>query len=188
MFWPILTNSWIPCSVNPEHRNVKDSVKKPVFMWTDMPKLRNVGTPKETGITGFSRPFRRAGEHYLRNVKFFMQIERGGYSKALQPTAWCIRLNTNILQGSPANYVGTEPIFVSNVELYRFKHLIINILHTIQLLLGRLGLWVRAPSGFEPLPMTLTNIWKSHIYFIPLLYSVLFKTINNQDIKVHSKP
>ena len=43
--------------------------------------------PKETGITGFSRPFRRAREHYLRNVKFFMQIERGGYSKALQPTA-----------------------------------------------------------------------------------------------------
>ena len=76
-----------------------------------------------------------------------MQIERGGYSKALQPTAWCIRLNTNILQGSPANNVGIEPIFVSNVELYRFKHLIISTLHPIQLVLGRLGLWVRAPSG-----------------------------------------
>ena len=68
-------------SVNPEHRNVKDSVKKPVFMWTDMPKLRNVELPKETGITGFSRPFRRAGEHYLRNVKFFMQIERGAIQR-----------------------------------------------------------------------------------------------------------
>ena len=111
-----------------------------------------------------------------------MQIERGGYSKALQPTAWCIRLNTNILQGSPANYVGTEPIFVSNVELYRFKHLIINILHTIQLLLGRLGLWVRAPSGLEPFPMTLTNIWKSRIYIIFFPCSVLSKAINNQYI------
>lgn len=83
---------------------------------------------------------------------------RGGSLKSPHLVARRIRLNTNILQGSPANYVGTEPIFVSNVELYRFKHLTINTLHSIQLLQGRLGLWVRAPSGFEPLPITLTNI------------------------------
>lgn len=87
-----------------------------------------------------------------------MQIERGGYLKSPHLVVQCIWLNTNVLQGSPANYVGTEPIFVSNVKLYRFKHLIINILHSIQLLQGRLGLWVRAPSGFEPFPMTLTDI------------------------------
>lgn len=76
-----------------------------------------------------------------------MQIERGSYLKSPHLVVQCIWLNTNVLQGSPANYVGTEPIFVSNVKLYRFKHLIINILHSIQLLQGRLGLWVRAPSG-----------------------------------------
>ena len=76
-----------------------------------------------------------------------MQMERGGYLKSTHLVARCIWLNINILQGSPANYVGTEPIFVSNVELYRFKHLIINTLHSILLLQGKLGLWVRAPSG-----------------------------------------
>jgi len=60
----------------------------------------------------------------------------------------------------PSYFLGTftEYPFVSNVKLYRFKHLIINILHSIQLLQGRLGLWVRAPGGFEPFPMTLTDI------------------------------
>lgn len=76
-----------------------------------------------------------------------MQIERGSYLKSPHLVVQCIWLNTNVLQGSPANYVGTEPIFVSNVKLYRFKHLIIIILHSIQLLQGRLGLWVRAPGG-----------------------------------------
>ena len=83
---------------------------------------------------------------------------RGGSLKSPHLVARRIWLNTNILQGSPANYVGTEPIFVSNTELYRLKHLIINTLHSIQLLLGRLGLWVRAPSGLEPFPMPQTNI------------------------------
>ena len=85
-------------------------------------------------------------------------MERGGSLKSPYLIARCIQLNTNILQGSLANIVGTEPIFVSNVEPYRFKHLIINTLHFTQLLQGRLGLWVRAPGGLEPFPMTLTNI------------------------------
>ena len=85
-------------------------------------------------------------------------MERGGYLKSPHLAARCIWLNINILQGSPANYVGTEPIFVSNTELYRYKPLIINTLHSTKLLQGKLGLWVRAPSGFEPFPMTLTNI------------------------------
>ena len=85
-------------------------------------------------------------------------MEKGGSLKSPYLIARCIWLNTNVLQGSSANIAGTEPIFVSNAELYSRKHLIINILHTIQLLLGRLGLWVRAPGGSEPFPMTLTNI------------------------------
>ena len=85
-------------------------------------------------------------------------MEKGGSLKSPHLVARCIWLNINILQGSPANYVGTEPIFVSNTELYRHKPLIISTLHPTQLLQGRLGLWVRAPSGFEPFPMTLTNI------------------------------
>lgn len=76
-----------------------------------------------------------------------MKMKRGGSLKSPYLIDRCIWLNTNILQGSPANYVGIEPIFVSNVELYRFKHLIINTLHPTQLVLGRLGLWVRAPGG-----------------------------------------
>ena len=120
---------------NPEHRNVKDSMKKPVLMWTNTPKLRNVRTPRRNGNNRlFLSVLRRAEKHYLRNVKFFSD-EDG------------IRLNTNILQGSSANIVGTEPIFVSNAELYSRKHLIINTLHFTQLPQGRLGLWVRAPSG-----------------------------------------
>ena len=74
-------------------------------------------------------------------------MERGGSLKSPYLIARCIRLNTNILQGSSANIVGTEPIFVSNAELYSRKHLIINTLHFAQLPQGRLGLWVRAPSG-----------------------------------------
>lgn len=74
-------------------------------------------------------------------------MERGGSLKSPYLIARCIQLNTNILQGSLANIVGTEPIFVSNAELCRFKYVIINTLHFIQLLQGKLGLWVRAPSG-----------------------------------------
>lgn len=83
-----------------------------------------------------------------------MKMERGGSLKSPYLIARCIQLNTNILQGSLANIVGTEPIFVSNAEPQRCKHLIINTLHTIQLLQGRLGLWVRAPGGSEPISMT----------------------------------
>lgn len=85
-------------------------------------------------------------------------MERGGSLKSPYLIARCIQLNTNILQGSLANIVGTEPIFVSNAELCRLKYVIINTLHFIQLLQGKLGLWVRAPGGLEPFPMTLTNI------------------------------
>ena len=74
-------------------------------------------------------------------------MERGGSLKNTYLIARCIWLNTNILQGSSADIVGTEPIFVSNAELYSRKHLIINTLHFTQLPQGRLGLWVRAPSG-----------------------------------------
>lgn len=74
-------------------------------------------------------------------------MERGGSLKSPYLIARCIQLNTNILQGSLANIVGTEPIFVSNAELCRFKYVIINTLHFIQLLQGKLGLWVRAPGG-----------------------------------------
>ena len=111
-----------------------------------------------------------------------MQVERGDYLKSPHLVVWCIWLNINILQDSSVNHVGTEPIFVSNVEPYRFKHLIINTLHFTQLLQGRLGLWVRAPSGFEPFSMTKTNIWKLHIYFIFFSYCILSKTINNQQL------
>lgn len=76
-----------------------------------------------------------------------MKMERGSSLKSPYLIAQCIRLNTNILQGSSANIVGTEPIFVSNAELYSRKHLIINTLHFTQLPQGRLGLWVRAPGG-----------------------------------------
>ena len=76
-------------------------------------------------------------------------MERGSSLKSPYLIAQCIRLNTNILQGSSANIVGTEPIFVSNAELYSRKHLIINTLHFTQLPQGRLGLWVRAPSGSQ---------------------------------------
>ena len=76
-----------------------------------------------------------------------MKMERGGSLKSPYLIARCIQLNTNILQGSLANIVGTEPIFVSNAELCRFKYVIINTLHFIQLLQGKLGLWVRAPGG-----------------------------------------
>lgn len=85
-------------------------------------------------------------------------MERGGSLKSPYLIARCIWLNTNVLQGSSANIAGTEPIFVSNAELYSRKHLIINALHFTQLPQGRLGLWVRAPGGSEPFPMTLTNI------------------------------
>lgn len=74
-------------------------------------------------------------------------MERGGSLKSPYLIARCIWLNTNILQGSSANIVGTEPIFVSNAELYSRKHLIINTLHFTQLPQGRLGFWVRAPGG-----------------------------------------
>lgn len=83
-----------------------------------------------------------------------MKMERGGSLKNTYLIARCIWLNTNILQGSSANIVGTEPIFVSNAELYSRKHLIINTLHFTQLPQGRLGLWVRAPGGSEPFFMT----------------------------------
>ena len=109
-------------------------------------------------------------------------MERGGSLKSPYLIARCIQLNTNILQGSLANIVGTEPIFVSNAELCRFKYVIINTLHFIQLLQGKLGLWVRAPGGFEPFSMTKTNIWKLHIYFIFFSYCILSKTINNQQL------
>lgn len=75
-----------------------------------------------------------------------MKMERGGSLKSPYLIARCIWLNTNILQGSSANIVGTEPIFVSNAELYSRKYLIINTLHFAQLPQGRLGLWVRAPG------------------------------------------
>ena len=38
-------------------------------------------------------------------------MERGGSLKSPYLIARCIQLNTNILQGSLANIVGTEPIF-----------------------------------------------------------------------------
>lgn len=103
---------------------------------------------KGTEITDF---LVRSGEPRnttsVTSSSFLIPMERGGYLKSPHLVARCIWLNINILQGSLTNYVRTEPIFVSSTELYRYKHLIISTLHTIQLLLRRLGLWVRAPSG-----------------------------------------
>ena len=133
--------SWMSISANPEHRNVKDSVKKPTFMWTDMQKLRNVGTPKRSGNNRLFLfvPASRNTTSVTSNFSL-MQMERGGYLKSPHLAVWCIWLNINILQGSLANYVRTEPIFVSDVKLYRSKQLIINTLHYIQLLQYKLGL------------------------------------------------
>ena len=112
-----------------------------------------------------------------------MQMKRGGYLKSPHLAVWCIWLNANILQGSPANNVGIEPIFVNNAELQRCKHLIINILHTIQLLQGRLGLWVRSPSGspkkglqqWRPFPLSSCNT--ADIQQVAFFFEAVYKVV-----------
>lgn len=97
-------------------------------------------------------------------------MERGGSLKSPYLIARCIQLNTNILQGSLANIVGTEPIFVSNAELCRLKYVIINTLHFIQLLQGKLG------SGFGPQADPNLFLWPKQIsenYIFTLFSSLI---------------